>query len=211
MMLFYLPVLIAAFLLTLFFLLRSFKNFIARKPVTAAVQLLTSFSTALITALTTLFLLSTWGYSQLTTEQDIASIDVTHVKSQQFKVNIQVKNQNTFHFQVSGDEIYIDAYLIKWHPWANLLGFKTLYKLDRIGGRYFSYEDELHKSRSLFRFHPQPKYDLFNLLKKYPWLDWLVDAKYGNAAFVPLKDNQHIQLTLANSGLILREQMMSSK
>jgi len=39
-------------------------------------------------------------------------------------------------YPISGDEIYVDARILKWHALANLLGLSTAYELDRVGGRF---------------------------------------------------------------------------
>ena len=41
-------------------------------------------------------------------------------------------------FTVHGDEWRIDARVLKWKPWANVLGLDTQYRLDRLSGRYES-------------------------------------------------------------------------
>src|SRR6267378_2754935 len=35
-------------------------------------------------------------------------------------------------YPISGDEIYVDARILKWHALANLLGLSTAYELDRV-------------------------------------------------------------------------------
>ena len=39
-------------------------------------------------------------------------------------------------YALAGDDIYVDAHIVKWTPLANQLGLHTTYRLDRIGGRY---------------------------------------------------------------------------
>jgi len=206
-MTFFYPIIITAFIILAFFFIISVKNFRRRRPFRASIQMLFTLSALLSLLLGLSLLLTTWGYTQLIYEEKIATIDVTKIQDQQFTIKLLFADQQSFQYTILGDEIYIDAHILKWHPWANIMGFKTLFKLDRIGGRYFSYQDEMNKKRSLYPFKSIHQYDLFDISKKTLWLNWLVDAKYGNATFVPLKNQQHLLLTLSNSGLIMRETM----
>ena len=58
-------------------------------------------------------------------------------------------------YDVAGDQLYVDARILKWHYWANVLGLHTLYALDRAGGRYADLEDELHQPRTLYALGPR--------------------------------------------------------
>ena len=43
---------------------------------------------------------------------------------------------------MAGDQIYVDAHILKWTPAANLIGLHTAYELDRVAGRYDNIEQE---------------------------------------------------------------------
>jgi len=48
---------------------------------------------------------------------------------------VLLKN-NTEILDLRGDEWQIDARVLKWRGMAVLIGFDTLYRLDRLSGRY---------------------------------------------------------------------------
>lgn len=181
------------------------RNLRKRRPVKASFQLLLTFSLGLLMLSSGLLIFSTYGYRQLTYEEPVAIIEVNKQKGPHFSAKITFPDKRILQFQLSGDEVYVDARILKWHHWANLLGFHTLYKLDRIGGRYLNYEDEVNKKRSVYTLQPNKITDLYDLRKKYPAMQWLVDAQYGSAAFIPVQSRQRFQLSVSNSGLILRQ------
>jgi hypothetical protein len=108
-------------------------------------------------------------------------------------------------FEVAGDELYVDAHILKWHPLANLIGLHTGYELDRVAGRYTSLEDERSKPRTVFPLaHPKPV-NLFDLAQHYPFLATLVDAEYGSATFLPAQQPAQLELQVSTTGLLLRK------
>ena len=199
------PLLILLLVLTLLFSFMGLRSLRKRRPVKASVQLLVSLCLGLLMFSSGLLIFSTYGYQQLTYEEPIAIIEVSRLKGSHFSAKITFPHQRILQFQLSGDEVYVDARILKWHHWANLLGFHTLYKLDRIGGRYLNYEDEVNKKRSVYTLQLSRNTDLYDLRKKYPAMQWLVDAQYGSAAFIPVQSGQRFQLSVSNSGLILRQ------
>jgi hypothetical protein len=197
-----LGIVVLALLILRFSWLRSFRR---GRPVLASIQLLSTLSMLLLIVSIALLLLTTLGYQRLTSEQTLAHISIKKHGKQQFSADIEFAQGTHQSFEVRGDEIYIDARVLKWKPWANLLGFQSLYRLDRIGGRYIEYQQEMDKTRSLFQFKETTNEDLFDYRSEYKILAWLVDAEYGSAAFVPVEDQGEYLLTLSTSGLILRD------
>ncbi len=191
-------------LFTLLFVVFSLKNFRRRRKFKATFQLLVSLNLGLLFVMGGLLIFTSYGYQQLIYEENIAKIEVHKISPQNFSAKVIFADNTVRQYQLSGDEIYLDARILKWHPWANLLGLHTLYRLDRIGGRYTDYKDEVRKKRSLYALRSLQHTDLFDLRRKYPLLGWLVDAQYGSAAFIPIENTQQFQLSISNSGLVLR-------
>ena len=55
-------------------------------------------------------------------------------------------------FTLAGDQIYVDAYILKWTPMANVLGLHTADELDRVAGRYDDIAQETPRpERTIFR------------------------------------------------------------
>src|SRR5882672_3012798 len=76
------------------------------------------------------------GYRTLTTEEIAARMVVRPISPQRFLATLRFPDGHMTSYALSGDEIYVDAHVLKWTPLANMLGLHTAYELDRVGGRY---------------------------------------------------------------------------
>lgn len=137
--------------------------------------------------------LSLQGYRALTREDLAATIQAEPVGPSQFRVTIHLANGQTDSYWLAGDEVYVDAHILKWKPWANLLGLHTAYELDRIAGRYHRIEDERARPRTVYQLTTDRFVDVFELRRRYGWLEPVVDAEYGSAAFFPARDRITIE------------------
>jgi len=148
--------------------------------------------------------LSLQGYSALTREDLAATIQAEPVGPSQFRVTIHLANGQTASYWLAGDEVYVDAHILKWKPWANLFGLHAAYELDRIAGRYHRIEDERVRPRTVYQLTTDRLVDVFALRRQYGWLEPVVDAEYGSAAFFPTRDRITIELRVSTTGLLFR-------
>src|SRR5256885_14061770 len=82
------------------------------------------------------------GYRALTFEEVAATVRTEPVAPQRFRATITLPDRRLAMYDLAGDAFYVDAHVLKWHPWASLLGLRTVYELDRVAGRYNSGADE---------------------------------------------------------------------
>jgi hypothetical protein len=141
--------------------------------------------------------LSLQGYRALTREDLAATIQAEPVGPSQFRVTVHLANGQTESYWLAGDEVYVDAHILKWKPWANLLGLHTAYELDRIAGRYHRVEDERVRPRTVYQLTTDRLVDVFALRRHYGWLEPVVDAEYGSAAFFPTRERITIELRVS--------------
>lgn len=144
------------------------------------------------------------GYRALTQEELAARISVKPYAPQKFAARVQFPDGREASYTLSGDEIYLDARILKWHPLANMLGLSTAYELDRIGGRYRDVEQEKTAPRTLYALGREKPVDLFALRKRFPFLEHFVDASYGSAAYVPAGEPVELELRVSATGLLIR-------
>jgi len=144
------------------------------------------------------------GYRALTQEVLAARIAVHPYAPQKFSAKLTFPDGREASYTLSGDEIYLDARILKWHTLANMLGLTTAYELDRIGGRYRDLEQEKAAQRSLYSLGKEKPVDLFALTKRFPFLEHFVDAKYGSAAYVPVGEPADLELRVSPTGLLIR-------
>jgi hypothetical protein len=158
-----------------------------------------------IAGLTAAVALGIQGYRALTREDVAARISVQPTGPQRFAVTLRFPDAREARFDVAGDEIYADARILKWKPFANLLGVHTAYELDRLAGRYRSIEQERTGTRTVHPLGVDKPVDLFGLRQRYVFLEPLLDAEYGSATFVPVTRPMELELRVSTSGLLLRE------
>ena len=143
-------------------------------------------------------------YSRLSHEQPALEARFTRVAPQQFDALLTYPSGQSQLFSLRGDEWQVDARVLKWRGAANLLGFDTAYRLERIGGRFTDIDRERTAPRSVYVLHPAARVDTWSLLRGYhsyfPW----VDALYGSATYLPMTDGAVYRVTVSQNGLIAR-------
>ncbi|MBW2281575.1 MAG: hypothetical protein JRG76_18300 [Deltaproteobacteria bacterium] len=147
---------------------------------------------------------ATRGYHALTREEVAARVRVEPAGEQRFLATFRFPGGASSSFRLAGDELYVDAHILKWKPFVNLLGLHTAYELDRVAGRYSGLRDEREAPRTVFSLAGERRVDLFSLRRRFPVLDFLVDAEYGSATFVVATRPSSYELRVSTSGLLVR-------
>ena len=144
------------------------------------------------------------SYRRLTTEQPAGQLAFTRIGYHQFNGVFTTPSGERTDFALRGDEWQIDARILKWRALANLAGFDTAYRLERISGRYSSIDDERNQPRTVYPLNPPERIDLWELLHRYQtWLPWF-DALYGSATYLPMTDGATYEIEVSQSGLLAR-------
>lgn len=175
------------------------------RPLLAATGGLVAVALAAVAALCGAIALSIHGYHALTREEVAAVVEIRPVGRQRFVAHVALPDGQKRSFELSGDELYVDARVLKWHPWVNLLGLHTHYALDRIGGRYLDIEDERRAPRSIYTLLDDSQLDAFILRRKHELLAPLVDASYGSATFTAADRPAMLEVRVSTTGLLVRE------
>jgi hypothetical protein len=176
-----------------------------RDPVGFASRLVIGVAVAALGLSATLIAVGTRGYQALTHEEVAARISVRPTAPQRFDAQVRFPDGRVAGHAIAGDELYVDAHIIKWKPIANLLGLHTAYELDRIAGRYRSVDQERTGMRTVYPLAAPRTLDLFALRQRYGWLAPLYDAEYGSASFVPVTRPAELEVRVSTSGLLIRE------
>src|SRR5690606_34057560 len=98
--------------------------------------------------------LNVQSYARLTHERPVATITLSQIQPQFFEATLTqpqtaTGEASTAVYPVHGDEWRIEAQVLRWKPWANILGLNTQYRLDRLSGRYQDTRQELTAVRSV--------------------------------------------------------------
>lgn len=144
------------------------------------------------------------GYRALTREETAARLIVQPKAPQRFSARIVYRDGREATFDLAGDEIYVDAHILKWRPMANLLGLHTAYELGRVAGRYRDIGRERTAPRTVYSLGRDRDVDLFDLRTRYTFLAPLLDAEYGSATFVPVTGPSDLELRVSTTGLLMR-------
>jgi hypothetical protein len=145
------------------------------------------------------------GYHALTHETVAAYFSVRPAGPQRFAATIRFPDGREASFDIAGDEIYVDAHILKWKPIANLLGLNTAYELDRVAGRYQEIARERSGPRTVYSLARDNPVDLFGLRQRYAFLAPVLDAEYGSASFVPVTRPAELEVRVSTTGLLIRE------
>ena len=143
-------------------------------------------------------------YQRLSFEQAAAELQLTRTGEREFNAVLTYPGGEHANFALRGDEWQIDARVLKWHAFANLVGFDSAYRLERISGRYTRIEDERTQARSVYSLNPPQRIDPWDLVHRYhSWVPWM-DALYGSATFLPMADGALYEVKVSQSGLVAR-------
>jgi hypothetical protein len=144
------------------------------------------------------------GYQSLTREEVAATIEVRPTGPQTFTAYVKFPDGRREVFKLAGDQIYVDAHILKWNPLANVIGLHTAYELDRVGGRYVDLQAERDRPRTVYTLSEQKPVNMFDLRHRYAFLAPLLDAEYGSGTFLMADRPATLEVRVSTTGLLLR-------
>jgi len=145
------------------------------------------------------------GYHALTLEELAATVKVQPIGEQKFIARFTLPDGSEKAFSLAGDQLYIDAHILKWKPLANIFGLHTSYELDRVAGRYASLNDETTKVRTVYSLLKDVPLNMFELRRRFAFLNPLLDAEYGSATFINSNSTEEFSVMVSTTGLLIRK------
>jgi hypothetical protein len=146
-----------------------------------------------------------YTYARLTHEQEAARVSMRQLGERWYVVSIQPPKAPPRHFELRGDEWQIDARVLKWRPMGTLLGFDTVYRLERLSGRYGSVAAERSSPRTVHDLaQDDTPVDIWSLVRQHHRYIPFADALYGSAVYVPMSEGAEYAVTVSASGLVVR-------
>jgi hypothetical protein len=181
-----------------------FRRLWARGVVVGSLEGLTGLLLLALAALAAAVGLNLRTYERLTHEIPVATVTFEAQSDRRFSAVLVPATGRTLVFDMYGDEWQLDARILKWRGIATVLGFDTIYRLDRFGGRYRDVTQERKGPRSVHSLSEEPGLDVWAWTRKYPrWLPW-VDAVYGSATYMPMVAGATYRVTASPTGLLAR-------
>lgn len=157
-----------------------------------------------LAALAATIAVATHGYRAFTREDVVATVTTRPTAGQRFEARVVLPDGRDTTYRLAGDQLYVDAHILKWKPLANLIGLHTTYELDRIGGRYFELGAERDSVRTIESLKANKPLDMFALRQRYAAFAPLLDAEYGSATFVPADRPATWTVLVSTTGLLVR-------
>ncbi|HEX3848556.1 MAG TPA: hypothetical protein VHV81_14330 [Steroidobacteraceae bacterium] len=156
-------------------------------------------------AITVLLAANFVAYQRLSHEQPAGEIQLTRgAQPKLFNAVLTYPNGDHATFELRGDEWQVDARVLKWTAFSNLLGFDAVYRLERISGRYSRAEDETTQPRTVYDLNAPRQIDPWELVHDHHgWIPW-VDALYGSATYLPMADGALYAIAVSETGLVSR-------
>jgi hypothetical protein len=132
----------------------------------------------------------------------IAEIDIRYENKQNYVVTLTKPGlpSNQYKFEISGDDWQLDLKLITWHSLLSRVGLDTLYRLERIGGRYQTIDNELNAKRSIYQLNENK---ISDQLWEYIFSSsegLIFRANYGSGLYGPMSDKAKYGVFLTATG-----------
>lgn len=145
------------------------------------------------------------SYQRLSYESKIGLIHFVALAPQRYSASIvQAGSETEQKFELRGDEWQLGTRVIRWQAPLTLLGLDSLYRLERLQGRYEDIQQERFAPRSVNAFHSDNNLDFAVVIGRYQrWLPW-IDTTYGNAVYMPMADKASYTISMSQSGLVAR-------
>jgi hypothetical protein len=171
---------------------------------TAALSGLTGLALALVAAAGALLAFGLSSFDRLAHETRAAELQFLQESEGKYVATLRLPSGTARYFELTGDEWQVDARVIKWRAAAALLGFDTVYRLERLQGRYRDVERERKGPRTVYALSEPGWLDLWDLVRRNAhWLPG-VDAMYGSATYLPLADGAAYEVMVSQTGLLAR-------
>ena len=140
-------------------------------------------------------------YNRLTLERPVAKITFIATEAPDvIRADIEFDDGETATYDLRGDEFTLRARVIKFKPMATILGYDSVYKLDRLEGGFEDDEGE-DVRRVVVRLSEEPGINVFNQIRERGWKSENIDASYGSAVYNPMADGLSYTIKMNQSGL----------
>jgi len=192
-------------LLGLIFLIITLARIKRWKLFAGATNLLTALLMLSLSALFGTISIAIQGYQALKKEELAAIVKVEPTGEQRFSARFSMPDGSEKIFALAGDQLYVDAHILKWKPLANIFGLHTSYELDRVAGRYAMLNDETTKVRTVYSLSKDKPLNMFDLRQRFAMLNPLLDAEYGSATFINSNSPEEFRLMVSTTGLLVRK------
>ena len=179
-----------------------------RRILLAALHGTAGLSLLLSGTILALILLNVHTYIQLTSEMELAEVQIGARKPEGIPIKIQSRENEQLFF-IDAAEWQLDARFLKWKSWAYLLGSESLVRLETLSGRHSSAATDTGR---IDRYQlVQNSAFTRDLGSKFSgWLG-MVDTYYGSSVYMPAVEGAVYSVSATVSGLVARAENKTAK
>lgn len=153
--------------------------------------------------------ISVQAYLGLTGEIQVAQIRATKIEGLPHQMSVEMTMYDkdghptsSKTYLVEGDEWMLQGNIIKFHPFFNILGIHSSYKLTRLEGRYDDVNMERNSKHTVIELNGGDD-NFFKTVQQQVWMSYWIDAAYGNAVFL-MPDGRTYNVMVSQTGLLAR-------
>lgn len=140
------------------------------------------------------------AYQALSDLETVAQLHARQLGPQTWQVVLAEEEGAAHRFELKGDQWQLEARLLRFNGPLRWLGLKPAYRLERLSGRYISLEQAREGERTVHGLGKETWPDIWALDRQVGLP--MLDAQYGNATFMPLRDEALYEIRLGDTGLM---------
>lgn len=142
-------------------------------------------------------------YNRLTYEREVANISFEATETlDTYTAKLIYPGGETDEFVIKGDEWNLNARVIKFKPFSNMLGYDSVYKLDRLYGRYEDVERAAETNG--IRLNENPGLDVRILARDFGGRFGVQDASFGSGVYNPMEHGLSYDIYMTQDAMIAR-------
>ena len=176
----------------------------SRNPLGFASRLAIGLAVSALGLGTAVVAVGTRNYRAIAGEELAAHIAVRPSGAQRFDAQVRYPDGRREDFVLAGDELAVEARVIRWRPAASAIGLEPAYALHRIAGRYRVAAQERAGPNTAYPLRATGPLDLAELRRRHAWLAALFDADQSSASFGPVTRPAELELRASPAGVTLR-------
>jgi hypothetical protein len=182
------------------------------KPFKGGRGVVTGGALLAIGAVVSLLGLNVQTYNRLSHERPVARVSLAAVEGQArtFTATVTELGEDGLPlgtpqtYTLEGDQWQMDARVITWKPWANVLGLDSQYELQRIWGRNVT-QGPTATAEGQAMTVAREGLDFLALMDSLPrWLSTVAPAQereFGSAVFMPMANGSEYEVRMTQEGL----------
>lgn len=144
-------------------------------------------------------------YDRFNAEQPVAELWFEPLGSDKFLAHVATGDLCSFQtYEVRGDQWQLDASFLKWKGVAALLGFESLYRLDRLSGRYADIRRQYEELPSAHDLRPKVLVDVFPARRVSGKGGLLVDTVFGSSVYLDIEPHRSYRVYKTEDALIAK-------